>query len=319
MLKPRIGLLLGDPAGIGPEIIAKLLAIPDTAELADVWLIGDPRVYRSGVEIAGVSDQGPAYLECSIDAHDVPRAQPSAAAGAYVLASLRRAIQAIGEGAIDGIVYAPLNKQAMKLAGLTQSDELHYLAELLNYAGDVSELNVCDELWTSRVTSHVPFRDIAGLLTIEKIAASARLLHRSLLTAGIRAPRMAIAALNPHAGEGGIYGTEEITTIGPSVDMLRREGILATGPLPADTIFVAATKGTYNGVVTMYHDQGQIALKLLGFERGVTVSGGLPVVVTTPAHGTAFDIAGQGIANVRPMQEAFALACRMARYQIVLR
>jgi 4-hydroxythreonine-4-phosphate dehydrogenase len=176
----------------------------------------------------------------------------------------------------------------------------------------VSEINVCGRLWTSRVTSHVPLREVADLLTVEKICDAARLLHRTIAKSGIAAPRIAVAGLNPHAGEGGLLGTEEIDTIAPAVEQLRAEGLDAIGPLPADTLFVAARRGDFHGAVTMYHDQGQIAMKLMGFERGVTVAGGLAAIITTPAHGTAFDIAGKGVADPGAMRQAFLIACEMA-------
>ena len=286
-MKPRIGLLAGDPSGIGPEVAAKLLAEPET---------------RARAEIVAIGDAAPAC----------PPAQASRIAGEYTIGTLRAGIAALQSRAIDALVYAPLNKQSMKLAGLPHQDELHFFAELLGHTGPVSEINVCGRLWTSRVTSHVPLREVAGLLTVEKIRNAGRLLHRTIAKSGIAAPRIAVAGLNPHAGEGGLLGIEEIDTIAPAVEQLRAEGLDAIGPLPADTLFVAARRGDFHGVVTMYHDQGQIAMKLMGFERGVTVAGGLPAIITTPAHGTAFDIAGKGVADPGAMREAFRIACEMA-------
>lgn len=156
--------------------------------------------------------------------------------------------------------------------------------------------------------------DVSRLLRKEKVAEMVELIHKSLMRAGIAKPRVAVCGLNPHNGDNGAYGREEIDIIGPGVEMARARGFAADGPYPADTIFVRATRktGGYDGVVTMYHDQGQIAMKLLGFERGVTVQGGLPMPITTPAHGTAYDIAGQGVASAGAMKNAFELACGMA-------
>ena len=229
-----------------------------------------------------------------------------------MLASIQLAVAACQRGEIEAIVFAPFNKQAMKLGGLLHEDELHYFAQLFGNCSLASEINVCGSLWTARVTSHVPFKDIASLITVDKICSATSLVHRALVDAGITAPRIAVAALNPHAGEGGLFGSEEIEIIRPAVDEAKKAGIDASGPWPADTLFVSATRGRFDGVVTMYHDQGQIALKLLGFDRGVTVQAGLPCPITTPAHGTAFDIVGTGTANAGAMKEAFALACRMA-------
>ena len=285
-MKPRIGLLAGDPSGIGPEVAAKLLAEPETRARAEIVPLGAP-------------------------APPCPPAQASRIAGEYTIGTLRAGIAALQSRAIDALVYAPLNKQSMKLAGLPHQDELHFFAELLGHTGPVSEINVCGRLFTSRVTSHVPLRDVAGLLTVDKIRDAGRLLHRTIAKSGITPPRIAVAGLNPHAGEGGLLGLEEIETIAPAVAQLRAEGLDAIGPLPADTLFVAARRGDFHGVVTMYHDQGQIAMKLMGFDRGVTVAGGLPAIITTPAHGTAFDIAGKGVADPGAMREAFRIACEM--------
>jgi 4-hydroxythreonine-4-phosphate dehydrogenase len=310
--KPCIGVLLGDPTGIGPELVAKLLALPETCDTAEVVVVGDPDIYRRGAEIAGTGQVSAEFIEHS-SGDEYPLGRVSAAGGAYALASLKVALENLEAGIVDAIVYAPLNKQAMKLAGMPHEDELHYFASLLRHTGTVSEINVCGDLWTSRVTSHIPLSAVAGSITIDQIRSVAHLLHGALVKSGVAAPRIAVAALNPHAGEGGLLGTEEITTIAPAVDRLRSDGLDATGPWPADTLFIAATRGDYDGVVTMYHDQGQIALKLLGFDRGVTVAGGLPVAITTPAHGTAFNIAGKGVADVGATREAFRIACRMAR------
>jgi 4-hydroxythreonine-4-phosphate dehydrogenase len=282
-LKPRIGLFSGDPTGIGPEVTAKLLAMPETHEQAEIVLLGEHPV------------------------PELPPGQLSREAGAFTLANLRLAAEAILRGDIDALVYAPLNKQAMKLAGLQQEDEMHYLAHHLHFSGLCSEINVADALWTSRVTSHVPLRAVADLITEQAVYDSIALLSRIRATA-----RIAVAGLNPHAGEGGLLGTEELEFIRPAVERARAQGINVSGPYPADTLFIAARRGDFDAVVTMYHDQGQIATKLLGFERGVTLHGGLPVPVTTPAHGTAFDIAGKGTANPGPIKSALALAVKLA-------
>jgi 4-hydroxy-L-threonine phosphate dehydrogenase PdxA len=169
-------------------------------------------------------------------------------------------------------------------------------------------------LWTSRVTSHVALKEVSGLLTSEKVADAIRMITLALKAAGKNAPRIAVCGLNPHNGDNGNYGDEEGRIIEPGVKLATANGFASDGPFPADTAFVRAIKtdGTgYDGVVTMFHDQGQIAMKLLGFERGVTVQGGLPIPITTPAHGTAYDIAGKGVANPLAMKNAFNLACKM--------
>jgi 4-hydroxythreonine-4-phosphate dehydrogenase len=311
-MKPRIGLLLGDPTGIGSELTAKLLALPETLGQAETLVIGDRRQYQRGVEIARVVDAHPQFLDYPCSRADHPLGKVSAEAGLYVLGCLRKAIETLRAGKIDAIVFAPLNKQAMKLAGMKQSDELHYFADLLGHEGRVSEINICGKLWTSRVTSHIPLSAVSSAVTVEGICEAVDLLHQALQASGVSEPCISVAALNPHAGEGGLLGTEETTTIGPAIERSRANGVNVKGPFPADTLFIAARRGDFDGVVTMYHDQGQIALKLLGFDRGVTLGGGLPVVITTPAHGTAFDIAGKGIADVGALREAFSVAVRMS-------
>jgi 4-hydroxythreonine-4-phosphate dehydrogenase len=282
-IKPRIGLFPGDPSGIGPEIAAKLFAL----ERDNLMTIGDENV------------------------PSVPMGKASADAGRYVLDCLRLAAEAIQHGEIDALVYAPLNKQAMKMAGMEEEDELRYLARLLGHTGYCSEINICGSLWTTRVTSHVPLQAVADLITADGVYQATRQIDQALRANGIANPRIAVAALNPHAGEGGLLGTEEIREIGPGIARARADGIAASGPFPADTVFVAAKRGDFDAVVTMYHDQGQIATKLLGFDRGVTLLAGLPAPITTPAHGTAFDIAGKGVASIGPIQEAFAIAMRL--------
>ncbi len=292
--KRRIGLLRGDPSGIGPEVAGKLLDIPQIRESADVVTLGD-------------------------EPPGCPAGKASAAAGRYVLDSLHLACEVIRRGEIDALVYAPLNKQAMKMAGLEEEDELRLLAKLLGHTGYCSEINICGALWTTRVTSHVPLSAVAGLITAEGVYNAARFIDRALKDSGTPSPRIAVAGLNPHAGEGGLLGTEEIREIGPGIERARAEGIAATGPFPADTVFIAASRGDFDAVVTMYHDQGQIATKLLGFDRGVTLLAGLSVPITTPAHGTAFDIAGKGVASVGPIREAFAIATRLCAGKTALR
>lgn len=243
----------------------------------------------------------------------IHRAQAEAAGGASVLKALDACMDAALARHIDAICFAPLNKYAMKLGGLKHEDELHHFAQHLGVTGYFCEFNTLDGLWTARVSSHVPLKDAPKLIDKPRIIAAAQLIYRSLQASGVPAPRVAVAALNPHGGDGGTCGREEIEIIAPAVRELVAQGFPVQGPFPADTIFLQAREGEFDAIVTMYHDQGQIALKLLGFAKGVTVQGGLPVPITTPAHGTAYAIAGQGNANVNAIANAFAIACRMGR------
>jgi 4-hydroxythreonine-4-phosphate dehydrogenase len=310
--RPRIGLVLGDPAGIGAELAAKLLADAATPALAAVTVIGDARQLAAGARIAKVA---PPAVEIddrkNADPAVIGLGQVSAEGGRAALDNFRRALARAREGALDAIVFTPFNKQALRLGGMTFEDELRFAADFLGHRGPLGEFNVLDRLWNARVTSHVPLARVAALLSVPRIVEAIALTDRSMRAAGTPQPRIGVAALNPHAGDGGAYGREEIEVIAPAVEAARAQGVDASGPFPADTVFLRARDGQFDAVVTMYHDQGQIAIKLLGFERGVTVLGGLPIPVTTPAHGTAYDIAGRGIANDRALKRAFEIAAGM--------
>ncbi len=330
--RPVVALTLGDAAGIGPELIAKLVnSFAGAAAAANVVIVGDPWLWREGQKLAGTnihtvpvdalsevrgrSDaDAPAFLAVNtVREGSVIRATAQPACGAAVLKVLNLCMDAAKRSEIDAICFAPLNKQAMKQGGLKHEDELHHFAEYLGTKSYFCEFNTLGDLWTCRVSSHIPLKDAAGVLSKARIKDAARLIHEALLDSGIAAPRIAVAAFNPHGGDGGTCGREEVEIIEPAVRELAAEQLPVAGPFPADTIFLRARDGQYHAIVTMYHDQGQIAIKLLGFEKGVTVQGGLPVAITTPAHGTAYDIAGKGIANVGAMRAAFDIACRMGQ------
>jgi len=327
--KPVVALTLGDPAGIGPELIARLLAQPRTAEAANVVLVGDDWLWQEGQTIAGTAlrlepvrslaavrgradTSRAAFLAVdTVQPGQVHRGQSEAAGGASVLAVLNRCLDAAKAGEIDAITFAPLNKYAMKLGGLKHEDELHHFAEYLGVSSYFCEFNTLGRLWTARISSHVPMKSVAQYIDKQRIVDAATLIYRSLQASGSAAPRVAVAGFNPHNGDGGTCGREEIDVIAPAVAELNARGMAVVGPFPADTIFLRAREGEFDAVVTMYHDQGQIAIKLLGFSQGVTVQGGLPLPITTPAHGTAYDIAGQGKANVDATANAFNIAARM--------
>ena len=320
-----IALVAGDPAGIGPELVAKLVG--DPAKLpGQIRLIAHRASLDAAAKVCGCALELPA-LKPDDAAHSTlavarmdwdgwnaaPFAQgeASAANGAFMLDALTFALDLAQRGVVDAVCFAPLNKSALRAGGMEQEDELRWFADVLGYRGPCGEFNVLERIWTSRVTSHVPLKDVAGLLSAEGVAEAIGMLHEALARAGNAAPRIGVCGLNPHNGDGGNFGREEIDIIAPGVQLAARRGHAASGPYPADTIFVRARDGAFDGIVTMYHDQGQIAMKLMGFERGVTVQGGLPVAITTPAHGTAYDIAGRGIANVQAMSNALAIAARM--------
>ena len=216
-------------------------------------------------------------------------------------------------GAVDAICFTPFNKQALKLAGNPYLDEIHWAADRLGYEGRCSEYNLLDGLWNCRVTSHIPLAEVASALTREEVLAAILDADATIRRAGTARPRLAVAGLNPHAGEGGLFGREEIDVIAPAVADAKARQVAAEGPFPADTVWLRARRGDFDAVVTMYHDQGQIALKLLGFTSGVTILGGMPVPICTPAHGTAYDIVGEGKADPGAITAAFRTAVRMAR------
>lgn len=318
--RPRIALTLGDPAGVGPELAAKLLARPETLQSADVLVLADAEEFRQAerlagvaIPIAGTSRAGFAVLlDDQSGGEQIPPRQASAAAGRRVMHQLTRALQLAKAGEVDAIVFVPLNKTSLKLAGMKHEDELRWFATELGYAGVTSELNVLPDIMTARVTSHIPLSEVAARITTPAVLDALLLLDSTLKSSGLAEPRIGVCALNPHGGENGNFGREEIDAIAPAVEAARRLGIDASGPFPSDTIF-AAKRREFDGILTMYHDQGQIAMKLLDFDSGVTIQGGLPVPITTPAHGTAFDIVGKGLANVGPTEHAFDLAVRIAR------
>lgn len=326
---PVVCLTLGDPAGIGPELIARLLGQTDAAQHANLVLVGDPWLWAEGQRIAGVTvpadavatlddvrrrgdTSRPAWLAMdTVAPEQVLRSVAQAAGGASVLQVLNTAMDAAQRGEVDAICFAPLNKHAMKQGGLKHEDELHHFAEYLGVQGYFCEFNTLGHLWTSRVSSHVPLKDAPKYLEKSRIVAAATLIYRSLQANGTAQPRVAVAGFNPHNGDGGTCGREEIDVIEPAVRELNAAGLPVQGPYPADTIFLRARDGELDAIVTMYHDQGQIAIKLMGFSKGVTVQGGLPIPITTPAHGTAYDIAGQGKADVNATYNALRIAARM--------
>ncbi len=322
--RARVALVLGDPAGIGPELVARLLSDSAIREYASTLIIGDQDELQKGMRLAGcvfpyrvVTDPheiaAAAQIPLLVDFRGSAQRpfeymKPTANGGRYALDTLAMALALTQQGVTDALCFAPLNKASMHMADMPQSDELAWFAHRLGYDGPYGELNSLETIWTARVTSHVALKDVSSLLTPEKIATAARLIHDNLIAAGVKTPRIAVCGLNPHNGDNGAFGREEIDIIEPGVRLANARGIPAVGPYPADTIFLKAKNGEVDAVVTMYHDQGQIAMKLMGFSSGVSLAGGFPVTITTPTHGTAFDIYGKGLANPGAMSRAFRLA-----------
>ena len=326
---PVLGLMLGDYTGIGPEQCARVLADKRLSDAARLVVVGDARVLAQGQRDAGVrfdwkSYDKPEDVDWSADevpiidlgnldpSQGFPRGVVSAASGRIAGETLAYMIELALAGRIDGITFAPLNKAALHSGGWKFNDEHQMFANLTKHEGFFGEFNVLDNKWMSRVTSHVSLRQALDQITAQRIDNALTLAHETMRGAGMARPRIAVAALNPHGGENGLFGREEIEIIKPAVEKAQSRGIDCKGPFPADTVFIRGFGDEFDGVLSMYHDQGQIATKMKGFNRGVTVSGGMPTVFTTPAHGTAFDIVGRGVATTGALEQAVRLGARLA-------
>ena len=324
--RPVIALAMGDPAGVSPELTAKLLALDEVRAAADIIVFGDQRILEDGARIAGVSlniavvapgaafdaSAGPVLVDlANLSPADVRRGEATAEGGAFALDNFRRALVMAHEGKADAVCFTPFNKKAMRYVYPGYDDEIRFISEVIGFNGHAREFNILENLWNARVTSHIPLSEVAGSIGVEAILSEMGLTDRCLRAAGFADPRIAVAGLNPHAGDGGNFGKEEIEVIEPAVKAGIARGFSVSGPFPADTVYLRAKGGAFDAVLSMYHDQGQIAMKLMGFDRGVTFMGGLPFPVCTPAHGTAYDIAGRGIANIGASREALLLAARM--------
>ncbi|MDB3887285.1 4-hydroxythreonine-4-phosphate dehydrogenase PdxA [Candidatus Pelagibacter sp.] len=322
--KINIALLLGDPAGIGPELVSRLLKEKITNN-ANVVIIGEKNILETGNKISGISqnlkyvdnfDQinfeegNKFFLDISNGKnHNYELSKCSKESGQSVLSALNLALELAKENKIHAINFGPFNKTSLKLGGNKYSDELHLMAEKLNVKNFFCEFNVIDNFWTARVTSHIPIKEVPDHIKKEKIIKPIKLINEAMKLNGIESPRVAVQALNPHAE----FGNEEKDEIIPAIEEAKKLGINADGPLPCDTSFITAYKNkNHDCIVGMYHDALQSGLKAFGFDRGVTVQGGLPVPITTPAHGTAFDIAGKNEANLEPTLNSFKIALTMA-------
>jgi 4-hydroxythreonine-4-phosphate dehydrogenase len=325
---PRLLFTLGDVAGIGPEIVAR--AWPDLLSLCRPVVVGDPVWLRRALRLVGSSAQvqtvsHPGELEPTKDVlpclhatkqdlTDVASGKVDARAGRAAYDFLCAAIDFTMAGAADGIVTAPLHKEGLHAAGLPYPGHTEILAERTGVR-DFAMVLAIDTLAVAHVTLHMALRDVFANLSTRAVLEKTRLLDGLLRRLLGRKGRLGVAALNPHASDGGLFGDEEATIIAPAVAAARAEGIDATGPIPTDALFVRARQGEFDGVVAMYHDQGHIALKLLGRDRAVNISVGLPIVRTSVAHGTAYDIVGKGIADAGSLIVATKVAARLALHE----
>ena len=282
---PRIGITAGDPSGIGPEIARKAMDDPRVRASCEPLLYGVDVSFEPGVLSAG--------------------------AGQAAYDTIVRAVRDAQAGEIDAIATAPLNKEALALAGLPWRGHTEMLASLTNTA-TVAMMFWSDTLRVVLQTIHIPLAAVPLSLTVESVSAIIRLTHRELPRFGVARPRLALAGLNPHAGEHGLLGREEIDVLEPAIAACVKSGIDITGPLPGDTVFVRAVRGEFDAVIACYHDQGLIPVKLVAFGQAVNVTLGLPIIRTSVDHGTAFDIAGKGVADPDSMVQAVLLAARLA-------
>ena len=322
--KINIALLLGDPSGIGPELVSKLLANEITKRV-NIVVIGEKNILNEGDKISGnnnnlkvvnefnqinFNDGNRFFLDISKGKnHNYTVAKCSAEAGKSVLEALNLALDLAKQNKIQAINFGPFNKTSMIMGGNKHSDELHLMAEKLDVKNFFCEFNVVDNFWTARVTSHIPISEVPKNIKKDKIIKPIKLIHETMKLNGINNPRVAVQALNPHAE----FGVEEKNEIIPAIEEAKKLGINADGPLPCDTSFITAFKNkNHDCIVGMYHDALQSGLKAFGFDRGVTVQGGMPIPITTPAHGTAFDIAGKNLANLEPTLQSFKIALTMA-------
>ncbi len=330
-MKPLLGITVGDPAGIGPEVclksaqdpragVARLLAIGSTQALERARaVVSDPPALRPIASVRearfepGVLDVLPVPSD-----RDVPVGEVSPAAGQIAFEGVELAVSLAVVGEIDGIVTAPLNKEAIALAGHPYPGHTEILADLTG-TRDFAMMLTAHRLRVVHVTTHIGIRQVLEQVTTERVLTTIRLAHRALLDMGLVAPSVGVSGLNPHAGEHGLFGEEEATTITPAIEQARSEGIDATGPWPADTLFGRAVNGDFDVAIAMYHDQGHIAVKVLGFESGVNATIGLPIVRTSVDHGTAFDIAGTGTAGHDSLVEAILVGAAMAQARLTAR
>jgi len=327
MNKPVIAITMGDAAGIGPELIVKVLSKGTAHESCYPFVVGDAKVMTDICQVVGADLCFRAIERLSEARYSLPKVDVLRPEGLRIdrviwgkldptmgeaaALCLRKAFEMALESKVQGVVSAPLNKEAFHLAGYDYLDELAYLADLTGSLESFMMGVMNDSIWTVSVTGHIPFRDIVDSIRKGRILWYIVQMHEILREAGFPEPRIGVAALNVHAGEGGLFGHEEIDEIDPAIQEAREQGIDAQGPVPADTIFVRSLEGEYDGVVCMYHDQANIARKLQPVRKRVTLFMGLPVVCGTTAHGTAFDKAGQGIADPGSLEAAL-------RYTVML-
>lgn len=328
MSLPTIAITMGDPAGIGPEIVVRALGEPEVRACCHPVVTGDPGILARAAELvksalrlrevpsvrgAG-SDPGTLDVVCAgqVDLATLTPGKLDARWGHAEAECVQRAVQAAQAGEAAAIVSAPLNKEAFHMAGYTAMDDMTYFQECFR-SPDAYQVGEVAGLWTTPVTFHVPFRRIPDLITTGAVLGKIRALHRVMTAARVTPLKIGVAALNVHAGEGGMFGREELDAITPAIEQARAEGLDVAGPIPADSFFPLALRGDFRGMVFMYHDQANIGRKIIGREQpGVSLFLGMPVPVVTVPHGTAYDIAWKGVAKHGMIVRAITMAAALA-------
>lgn len=324
LMRPTIAISMGDPAGIGPEIALAALSDPSIRRLAR-WILvgtaevltsfagsrvgGDMAVVRDEADLAGNQDVS-ILDEQLVDLHRIAPRAPDASCGKASLIYVRRAVELCLAGVADAMVTGPVSKEAVALSGRRFTGHTEYIAELCG-VHESRMLLVNDRLRVVHVTTHCAFSEVADIKQ-QRVLDTIVIGHEAVLALGVERPRIAVCGLNPHAGENGLFGNQESSVITPAIIQAQAMGIDCTGPYPADTLFLNAYRGRYDLVTAMYHDQGHIPMKLLDFEHTVNISLGLPIIRTSVDHGTAFDIAGKGVADPSDMMSAMKFAAKMA-------
>lgn len=332
-IKPILGITMGDAAGVGPEIIDKALAKEEFYNIARPIVIGDASVIEDALKVAkvkvdinSIKDISEAKYEHgtievidlkNIQLSELKMGQVQAMAGKASVKYVEKVVEMALENKIDAIVTAPLNKEAMNLAGYDYAGHTEILAHLTK-TKDYAMMLVAGQLRVIHVTTHVSMRDACELIKKERVLTTIRLTDEVTKKMGVEAPKIAVSGFNPHAGESGLFGNEEIDEITPAIESAKKNNMNVIGPMPPDTVFLRASRGEYDAVVAMYHDQGHIPVKMLGFESGINVTIGLPIIRTSVDHGTAYRRAGLRLGTGDPtsLEEAMKLAVQMAKFDI---
>lgn len=312
-LNKKVAVTIGDPAGIGPEVALKAVLSSEIAGSCKTVVIGDRVVIEEAVKKFELP-VNVGHIEMinvgEITSKGFERGKPTAAGGRASVAYIRKAVEFAMNKSVDAIVTAPISKESLKMAGFQWPGHTEMLAELTR-AQEFAMVFYSDKLRLVLVTIHTALRNVPAMITRERVFKTIVLAQKACAVMGIERPRIAVAGLNPHSGESGIFGTEEIDAIAPAVEEARQSGIPVSGPYVPDVLFHRAYKGEFDIIVCMYHDQGLIPLKMVAFDKGVNFTIGLPIIRTSPDHGTAYDIAWKGVADPSSMIEAIKLSVRM--------